>query len=218
MSNQTEMLIELPPVYRESPDFREMAKVQGKIFDRLERDIDDVLNQFFIDSATWGLDLMEKDFKIPLDLNKTLDQRRSVLKAAKRGIGTVSASMIKGVVESFSVKVKDINVVKERSEISIILDPDTGTILNLRNIKDTVQKIIPAHLQTNYLVFGDSTKITAVVNAYSFPVHYPTTGTFYTAPISGVASKSTVTAESKTYANLVPYPVTGTFYCSEGDE
>lgn len=51
---------------------------------------------------------------------------------------------------------------------------------------------------------------------YTFPVPYPVTGTFHTAPINGVASKSVAEAESKVYANSVPYPVTGTFYCSEG--
>lgn len=60
--------------------------------------------------------------------------------------------------------------------------------------------------------------IVAVVTTkeYAFPVPYPITGTFHTAPINGVASKATAAVESKSYSYRVPYLTTGAFYCSEG--
>ncbi|MGE8079014.1 putative phage tail protein [Peribacillus loiseleuriae] len=145
MSSREEMLTELPPIFRESPDFQEMARVQAIIFDRLERDIDDVLNQFFIDNATWGLAIMEKEFKLPIDINKPMDQRRSALKAKKRGIGTVRASMIKSIAESFQNGSVSVQAIKNQSTILITFNDVYGTPPNLEDIKVAIRKVLPAH-------------------------------------------------------------------------
>lgn len=145
MSNQTEMLVELPPIFGESPEFIEIARVQGIVFDRLEGHIDDVLNNFFADEATWGLSIMEDEYKIPTDISKPLDQRRSALKAKKRGIGTVSANMIKNVAESFEHGSVSVQAIKNQSKILITFNDVFGIPPNLEDIKDAIRKILPAH-------------------------------------------------------------------------
>ncbi len=145
MSNQQEMLVELPPIFSQSPEFKEMARVQGKVFDRLESHISDVLNQHFIDDATWGLSIKEQEFKIPTDINKPLDQRRSVLKAKMRGIGTVSASMIKSVAESFQNGTVEVRAIKNQSKILITFNDVYGIPPNLEDIKNANRKILPSH-------------------------------------------------------------------------
>lgn len=58
--------------------------------------------------------------------------------------------------------------------------------------------------------------VTIRANSYTFPVPYPITGTFNTAPVDGIGSSITVKGEITKYTFAVPYPVSGTFYCSEG--
>ncbi|WP_203363093.1 putative phage tail protein [Bacillus sp. REN10] len=164
MSSQEEILTDLPVILRESPEFKEMARVQGKIFDRLEGHIDDVLNNTFIDDAIWGLSIMEKEFKIPTDVNKPLDQRRSVLKAKKRGIGTVSASLIKSVAESFRNGSVEVKAIKGQSKILVTFNDVYGIPPNLEDIKQAIRKILPAHrvieFQFKYLLIKDVQKMT----------------------------------------------------------
>ncbi|MFD1206627.1 hypothetical protein ACFQ38_16140 [Sporosarcina contaminans] len=81
---------------------------------------------------------------------------------------------------------------------------------------DLMKRVKSAGVRIYYAAIID--EVVAIVNAkqYTFPVPYPVTGTFHTAPINGVASRATAEADTKTYSYQVPYPVTGTFYCSEG--
>lgn len=145
MSNRDEMLMELPQIYQDSPEYQEMVRVKGIIFDRLESHIDDVFDNFFIDSATWGLAIMEEEYKVPTDITKPLNQRRSVLKAKKRGIGTVSASMIKSVAESFQNGSVDVLAIKNQSKIIVTFNDVFGIPPNLDDIKGAIRKILPAH-------------------------------------------------------------------------
>lgn len=79
-----------------------------------------------------------------------------------------------------------------------------------------MKRVKGAGVRIYYAALIDQIIATIYPKQYTFPVPYPTTGTFYTAPINGVADKVTVEAESKSYNYQVPYQVTGTFYCSEG--
>ncbi|MFL0361454.1 putative phage tail protein [Pseudobacillus sp. 179-B 2D1 NHS] len=159
MSSREEMLADLPPILRECPEFQEMARVEGKVFDRLERHIDEVLNNVFIDSATWGLTLMEKEFKIPTDVNKPLEHRRSVLKSKKRGIGRVSVGMIKNVAESFQNGSVEVKAIKGESKILVTFNDVYGIPPNLEDIKTAIRKILPAHrvidFEFKYLLIKD---------------------------------------------------------------
>lgn len=146
MSSCEEMLTDLPPILRESLDFQEMTRVEGKVFDRLEGHIEEVLNNAFIDSATWGLSIMEKEFKIPIDVNKPLDQRRSVLKSKKRGVGKVSALLIKNVAESFQNGSVQVKAIKGQSKILVKFNDVHGFPPNLKDIEAAIRKILPAHL------------------------------------------------------------------------
>ncbi|GLY12205.1 putative phage tail protein [Pseudobacillus badius] len=146
MSSQEEMLTDLPAILRESPEYQEMARVQGKIFDRLEGHIDEVLDNTFIDDATWGLTIMEKEFKIPTEINKPLDQRRSALKAKKRGIGRVSASLIKSVAESFQNGSAEVKAIKGKSRILVKFNDAQGFPPNLTDVQRSIREILPAHL------------------------------------------------------------------------
>lgn len=164
MSNQKEMLAELPGVFRSSLEFIEMARVQGIIFDRLETHIDDVLNQFFVDTATWGLAITEEEYKIPTDVSKPYDQRRSVIKAKKRGIGTVSARMIKNVAESFQNGTVEAKAIKNQSKILITFNDVFGIPKNLEDIKEAIRKILPAHriveFEFRFLLIRDVSSMT----------------------------------------------------------
>ncbi len=150
MSSREEMLVELPEIYRQSPEFEEMTRVKGVIYDRLEVHIDDVLDNFFIDDATWGLAIMEDEYKIPTDITKPLGQRRSVLKAKKRGIGTVSASMIRSVAESFRVGSVDVKAIKDLSRIKVSFSEAFVIESDLIDAKNAIRKILPAHLEGLY--------------------------------------------------------------------
>ncbi|AZU64884.1 phage portal protein [Neobacillus mesonae] len=138
---------------REYADYREsMAMVQAEAgeFEKLNDKVRDVLDQFFIDTATWGLANWERIFGIVADESKPLEQRRSVIKSKLRGYGTVTAAFIKNVAESFENGAVDVVEDAANYTVKITFIDTRGVPGNLDDIKKALRDIIPAHLAISF--------------------------------------------------------------------
>lgn len=62
----------------------------------------DFLAQLNVDTATWGLDLWEFEYGIQTDASKSLDARRTALKAKMRGAATTTAEQIRRIVNAYT--------------------------------------------------------------------------------------------------------------------
>lgn len=84
MSEQ-KLLDALPEHFSKLLEMREIARVEGAQFDRLNADIDDLLDQMFISTATWGLSYWEEQYKLPILVeSKDYTKRRQRVLAKKR--------------------------------------------------------------------------------------------------------------------------------------
>ena len=91
------------------PEFLYNERTLNKIYKSQEEQLavvlwqsDDLLKQGFIDTATWSLSVFEEEYGIKTNLNLSLEERREIIKAKKRGQGTCTREMIKNVCEAFS--------------------------------------------------------------------------------------------------------------------
>jgi hypothetical protein len=139
------------------PAYYRGSKVAVNILDReaaeladLNAEIADVLAQFFIDTATWGLANWERICAIPTDTAKPIEQRRSAVKARLRGVGTVTVEMIKKVVESFANGSVDVTEDNVNYTVRIRYISTIGVPPNLPDIEAALRDIIPAHLAITY--------------------------------------------------------------------
>lgn len=140
----------LPRFYEDIREAQAILNTETKSLNQLNADIDDVLAQFFIDTATWGLSRWESICGIPTDESKPIDQRRSVVKSKVRGIGTVTVGLIKDVAESYGNGQVDVIEDNVNYTITIKFVSDLGVPTNLNDIKNSLREIIPAHLAINY--------------------------------------------------------------------
>lgn len=145
-----DMLDYMPSYYWESFEAVEITKANASEFERLHDKINDLLDQFFIDTVTWGIDYWEKRFNIPVNPIKPIEERRSLVKSKLRGYGSVSSTLIKNMAESFS-----------GGEVSIAFNPTTSTVevtfigtrgvpTNMTDIQNAISDIIPAHLGVSF--------------------------------------------------------------------
>lgn len=107
----------------------------------------DLLNQFFIDTATWGLsDIWEEPLGIKTDLNKSYEERREIIKAKLRGSGTVTKAMLKNTAEAFSGG--EVDIIENYSEYSFIVQfiGIKGIPKNMQGLIDMIEDVKPAHL------------------------------------------------------------------------
>lgn len=144
-------LIEMLPKYYDSSRVVDniMAREDG-VFDQLDVDRVDVLNQFLVDTATWGLKYWERVCNIPTDETKPYSQRRSLIKSRLRGYGTVTVAFIKSVSESFINGQCDVMVDSPNFSVNIKFIGARGRPDNQTDIEQALRDIIPAHLGITY--------------------------------------------------------------------
>lgn len=140
----------LPPFWA---DFQEMVLLQDGISNelgRLQFYLDDLLDQYFVETATWGLDLWEQFLGLSTDRLKSFERRREIVKAKLRGAGTSTKAMMKNVAEAFSGgEVKIIEHAREyRFEVQFI--GIKGIPQNMAGLTQAIEEIKPAHLAFSF--------------------------------------------------------------------
>ena len=142
----------LPPYYQ---NVKEMVAIQNTLAQELGQiniDIEDLIKQCFVDTATWGLEIWEQIFGIQTDKTKLLDQRRSMIKAKMRGAGTVNIEQIKNIARAFLNGELDVTENFANYSIDIEFTDYGGVPPNKDDLTKILREIIPAHLEINYIL------------------------------------------------------------------
>lgn len=138
----------VPPIIYSRPEFQTTYKSQGLELSILNKNIKDLQSQLFVNTSTWGLDFLERDYEIKTDLSKTYEERREVILAKKRGNGTVTKKMIKNTAKAFTNVEVDVIENKDYS-FTVRFIGEKGIPKNLQDFKDMLEEIKPAHLAYN---------------------------------------------------------------------
>lgn len=140
----------LPNYYQDIREFQTLIGTENEEVEQLSATIDGVLEQFYVDTATWGLANWELICDIPVDESKTIEQRRSVIKSKLRGIGTVTVALIKNVAESWYNGEVEVTEQPSLYTVKIKFISKLGVPSNLADIQNALREIIPAHLAINF--------------------------------------------------------------------
>ena len=119
-----------------------IAKELGKLYYNLE----DLINQLFIDTATWGLSLYEKQLGLQTNLSLSYEERRKIIKAKLWGRGRTTKQMIKDTAEAFSGGEVDVIEYPEESKFIVKFIGVKGIPRNMQGFIDMLETIKPAHL------------------------------------------------------------------------
>lgn len=140
----------VPPYYNELLESSELLSAEDAEFARLNASIDDLLLQFNVSTATWGLREWERICGIATDTSKPLGDRRSNIKARLRGAGAVTAPHIKSVADSYYGGETEIIEKFPTYTIVIKFTSSYGVPSNLTDLQEVLREIIPAHLAIEY--------------------------------------------------------------------
>ena len=115
----------------------------------INEEVENTLNQFFVNSATFGLDYWERMLGIPKN-NFDIDTRRENIKAKMRSRGTTTVSVIKNICEAYSNGT--VEIIVNHSNYSFVID-FVGTIgipKAFAELDKTIEEIKPCHLAHSY--------------------------------------------------------------------
>src|SRR5699024_1757234 len=107
------------------------------------------LNQFFVDSATYGLDYWEKMLGISKN-NNDIQTRRENIKAKMRSRGTTNIKVIKNICEAYSNGI--VEIIVNHSDYSFVVNfvGSIGMPQAFEELDKTINEIKPCHLAHSY--------------------------------------------------------------------
>jgi hypothetical protein len=145
-----EMLSFLPGYYGRSRIMRSILDAQGAELDKLWEALDETLRQFYVTTATWGLEGWERELGIPADPEKPVEQRRSVILSKLRGIGSVTPQLLKSVAEAYDGGTVEVYAQPGSYRFTVKFIDTLGVPDNLRDLQAAIEEIKPAHLAVDY--------------------------------------------------------------------
>ena len=80
----------------------EIYRTQGYEVGQLQHNLEDLIDQCYIVTATWGLSRWEQMLGVATNMSLTYEQRREILMAKLRGQGTTTRKMIEDTAAAFS--------------------------------------------------------------------------------------------------------------------
>ncbi|TBL71366.1 YmfQ family protein [Paenibacillus thalictri] len=146
-----QMLGYLPGYYETSRVMRSIMQSSGAEMDALRQALDEIAEQFFVRTATWGLDLWEKELGLFTDASKPIGQRRSVIESKLRGVGSVTVKLIQNVAEAYDRGAVEVTAQPEMYRFTVRFVDTLGTPPNLDDLKAAIEEIKPAHLAVEYV-------------------------------------------------------------------
>lgn len=149
-SRGRELFSYLPAYYETSRVMRSDMDAKGSELDALYLAMDATVAQFFVRTATWGLERWEFELGITTDLAKPLEQRRAVVESKLRGAGTFSGRLVKNVAEAYDGGTVDVTFQPEEWGFTVKFIDTIGIPPNLEDLKAAIEEIKPAHLSVEY--------------------------------------------------------------------
>ena len=146
IKREADLLDYLPSFYHNSniiKSFIDSNSIEANI---LKDYVEDLNNNLYVKTATWGLDLFEEELGLTTDKSISYEERRERILAKKRGNGTTTKAMIKNTAEAFSGG--EVEVIENFNDYSFVVKfvGIKGIPKNLTLFKNMIEEIKPAHL------------------------------------------------------------------------
>lgn len=149
-SRGAELFSYLPAYYEFSRVIRADVDAKGAEMDALYAALNETLEQFFVKTASWGLDRWEAELGISIDRNKPIEQRRAVIESKLRGAGTFSGRLVRSVAEAYNGGTVGVSFQPEEWAFTVQFKDTLGIPPNLADLTDVIEEIKPAHLAVRF--------------------------------------------------------------------
>lgn len=145
-----ELFSYLPTYYDSSRIIQADMNTKGTEMDSLYGTLDETLQQFFVQTATWGLDHWEYELGIQSDQRKPIEQRRALVESKLRGSGKFSGRLVKNVAEAYDGGKVNVSFQPQEWSFTVEFIDTVGIPPNLDDLKAVIEEIKPAHMKVEY--------------------------------------------------------------------
>ena len=136
----------LPSFYHNSDFVKAYMSSQTVEHSFIKESIEDLVNNLYVNTATWGLDYFEEKLGLQTDKSKTYEERRERIKAKKISTRTTTVKMIKDTALAFDCGEVEITEMYNDYAFKLKFVSEKGRPKNIEDFKSAIDEIKPAHL------------------------------------------------------------------------
>lgn len=137
--------------YSKSKIFSVIQEILSEECHKDRMDYQDLLNQFFIKSATWGLDMWEEFAGLPISRHlKTRIRRQNILNALQNR-ETTTVKAIKSLAEGYSGGACEVTEQNSEYKFTIKFVGVRGEPDSLPALREAIERVKPAHLTYDFI-------------------------------------------------------------------
>ena len=140
----------LPEYYTGNQTMENLQGLLNGEINKLAGNLEETVDQCFIDTATFLLSRYEKVYGLTVDVTKSDEFRRERIRAKVRGTGTVTKQMIAEAARSYSNG--EVAVIEDNENSSFVVKfiGTKGIPANMADLTLTIEEIKPAHLSFTF--------------------------------------------------------------------
>lgn len=140
-----DILYYLPQFLQKSPLFKGTNDADSKEHETIRLNLQDLLDQFFIESASWGLEQWEDLVNIKTNTTKSLESRRDAVIAKLRKPESVTETFLTNLINRY-IADKAGYIISYPNEYRIEVLYHGGQIFDYDNLRKSINTYIPAHI------------------------------------------------------------------------
>ena len=127
-------------------EMAELYRTEGYELGTAKCTFSDLVDQCFVQTATWGLLRWEEVYGIATNFSLSYEQRREIILAKMRGQGTTTVEMLRNTAIAFSGG--EVEVIEDNAHYNFIVRfvGQYGIPQNMQAFKEMLEEIKPAHL------------------------------------------------------------------------
>ncbi len=149
----------LPRFLQMDDSFFAVNQADSQEHDRIRLLLQDLLDQMYVPTATWGLELWESLLEITAHSNSP-DIRRNTIKAKLRATQSVTQPFLQSVVEML-VMGQSVRVIDMPTDYRLDIELKDGVVQSWRELEQALRLWVPAHIGWKYVARTD-----AALNVY----------------------------------------------------
>lgn len=147
---EVDLGLHLPEFIRKDPELSTVLKVESKEHKVSGEVLSDIFNQFFVDSATWGLSYWERNLGLTPNQNDDYTQRRNRIYLKLQSKQTVTAEFLRKIALRYFSEDADL-ITKEDNEHTVFwIINKSGRLLYPKDLYEAIDTYIPAHIGLGY--------------------------------------------------------------------
>lgn len=143
-------ILDMYPEHLKNKTIKEILRVEQEQLELEEKAINNLIREFFIDTAVHSLDIWSKFAGIEDDPLLELDIRRSNIKAALKSKETTTIGVIKSIAESYSNGICEVIEDYTNYKFTVKFISTIGVPRKINEIRKIIDKVKPAHIDYDF--------------------------------------------------------------------